>query len=271
MANTVDPKVKLDILTQDVITVAGAYSAPLSLFSRNFNATGTGSVRVKVASSAGTTNKNASTFGTGASKLDLVNVAVDLYSRDIHVTYEEYLNGMRLSDVIKAETEAFMADLIAKALKPTASLTNEVSASGNPVDGTIVKSALGKAKGRGHALVVDNESYINLLPSDALGLPLVNGSYGVEKGIHRIDFSADVASLSGVVANTNTVALAGGLPTMPQSEKMYNNVVPIGDTGLRAVFSVWFDEAAHTERASIKVLFGSELGDPTTGCKITKA
>jgi len=271
MANTVDPQLKLDILSQDVITVAGAYSAPLELFSRNFHATGTGAVKVKVASSSGSTNKNASTFGEGASKLDLVPVAVDLYSRDIHVTYEEYLNGMRLADVIKAETEAFMKDLIALALKPTAGLANTTSAGGNPIDGTIAKNALGKVLGTGHALLADNVSYINLLPSDALGLPLTNGSYGLDKGIHRIDFSADVASLTGIVANRNTVALAGGLPSMPSSEKMYNKVVPIGNTGLSAVFSVWFDEQAHTERASIKVLFGSALGDPSTGCKITKA
>jgi len=288
MANTFAPELVPDTIADSVLTVLSARLAPLSSFSTDFSLDPLHkhtTVQVPLASVSDNVRQDPTDFEVGNATLAAKPVVVTQFSKSWHITNLQLQEGFRIEQTAKANANRFADTITAMALEPLKTPGYKVY-SGNPVaeDSFGVaeaKQVWGEMFGPGpNSLMLARAYSANLMPSDRTWFDLNNGAYGFntiytnEIWQTTADLTTGAGSTVGAPANTvgfashpQAIALASGMPAnlaAPQGEFWSTQTLTL-QNGMSVQMCVWFSRQSRTVWASLDVMFGAGVGDPSAG------
>ena len=274
MANTIDTALIVDSVTQGTQTVLGKKLAALRLFSRDFSSDtkrASDVVQVRLATAGSTTQVNPTSFdGVGASTLDNAPVTLEHIYQEFGLEYSDIKNGIKLEDLIKVNLNAFAAKIWDKATAPI-TVANFGAATVTAADSAITPgSANAKAlwaavsKSDEKGLVTNAGVYANFIPTSLTSLPIAEGAYGFENGVHYASSFNGEAKLAAFACSPDALAVASRRVELPdESQYLVVQPITVDSLGITALWTVAYHKNTRKLVASIETMFGAAAGIKT--------
>ena len=274
MANTIDTALIVDSVSSQAVSVLGKRLAPLAAFSKDFSADVKRPgdvVQVKLATAGSTTLVNPTSFDSvGGSTLDNSAVTLEHIYQPFGLEYSDIKNGIRLEDIMRVNLNAFAAKIWDKF---TANITvaNFGAAVATQADSAVtpgsayVKAAWGAVSKSDEKVFVANSGiYANFIPTSTTSLPLQDGAYGFERGVHYATSFNGEAKLAAFAACPEALAVAMARPDLlDESEYLVVQNIDIPQLGMTVLHTVTSYKSSRKLVGSFEVMFGSNTGIKT--------
>ena len=271
MANTIDPVfIDKDVFAQELLMEATNALAPISKFSKRWDAREVGTVNVKFPRiGSGGTEVNPTDYVGGAATMNAVQVPVSEYSLPFEISNIELNNGIRLMDFAKTKLREYLQDIVGA----TTALMTEANFGATPgVDaGAFTVADLPKmavdAKGMDKVCILEPAQYAVVIPTNGDGLNPSKPAYGFQ-GVHMVDapLSADAKGFGG---GSSAIAIAGGMPAKwAEFANTENHLVIQTEIGLPVLLRIWTDSNTGKHFGNYVSLFGASIADVAAGTVI---
>jgi hypothetical protein len=285
MPNTIDSALISSTISEQAQTVLANRLAALNLFSTDFSAEvkkPKDTVQVPIASAAGSTSVNPTTFNsTGNSTLTKATVVLDHLYQPFGLDYVDIQNAIKLERLVKINLNA-LADRIWQAVTTPITTANfgaavvaPANAAANFAAGNLATlwSSISRSNSKG--LVLSPTLYSGIIPTATTGLTLDKGAYGFDQGIYYANQFSGQTRLAGFACSPEALAIASAAPGMDhiRDRMIVSDVVSIDGLGLNVYYNVWSDPSSRALVASAEVMFGAAAAvtSGTMGLIVTAA
>jgi hypothetical protein len=275
MPNTIDSALIVDSVTEATQTILAKRLAALGLFSTDFSSDVKRPgdvVQVALATAGSTTQVNPTSFNSiGGSTLDNAVVTMEHIYQPFGLEYADIKNGVRLDRLIKINLDAF-ADKIWEKVTTHVTTTNFGAAVSTGADSTFTVGSAGVkalwagvSKSNRKGLVANPGIYSNFIPTSTTSLPLQNGAYGFDNGVHYASSFSGVAKLAAFSCSPEALAVASAAPALEHiaGDLLVNQAVDMPELGMTAYWTVYSDKSTRSIIAAVEVMFGSAPGIKT--------
>jgi hypothetical protein len=275
MSNTVDTALIVDSVTEATQTVLAKRLAALNLFSTDFSSDVKRAgdvVQVALATAGSTTQVNPTSFNSiGGSTLDNAAVTLEHIYQPFGLGYADIKNGIRLERLIKVNVNAF-ADKIWEKVTTHVTTANYGAAVVEAADSALTPGSAGikalwaaVSKSDRKGLVSNAGVYANFIPTSTQSLPLVEGAYGFDNGVHYASSFSGQARLAAFSCSPEAMAIASSAPALDgiAGELLVNEAIALPNLGMTAYWTVWSDKTTRNIVAAVEVMFGSAPGIKT--------
>lgn len=271
MPNTIDTALIVDSVTASTQTVLGKRLAALRLFSRDFSSDVKRAgdvVQVKLATAGSTTLVNPSSFDSvGDSTLDNAPVTLQHIYQPFGLEYGDIKNGIKLEDLIKVNLDKFSAK-IWDIVTAHVTVANYGAATVTAADSALTPGSAGikalwgaVSKSDEKGLVANAGIYANFIPTSTTSLPIADGAYGFEKGVHYASSFNGEAKLAAFACSPDAMAVATARPDLvDETDYMVVQPVTVDSLGLTALWTVGYHKSSRKVVAAVEVMFGSAPG-----------
>jgi len=275
MANSFDSALVVDTVSSMVKTLLADRLAPLRVFSANFSdevKKAADTIQVPLVSAASETLVDPTDFSTlPVTSVGKVPVTLQHIVQKFHITNGELASGHKLQTLVRANMNKLAVKLWSLAITPiTTPNFGEATATPGEISPGSTKlqalwSAISKSPSKG--LVLAPEVYAKFIPTSTTSLPLANGAYGFDNGIHlATSFAGAVSGLDGFACDPDAIAIAAAQPVFEEaitSNFIVTESVVLPDLGMTVYFNVWGDTATRAIHASMETMFGAAKGNAT--------
>jgi hypothetical protein len=275
MSNTIDTALIVDSVTEATQTVLAKRLASLNLFSTDFSGDVKRAgdvIQVALATAGSTTQVNPTSFNSiGASTLGKATVTLEHIYQPFGLGYADIKNGIKLERLIKVNVDAF-ADKIWEKVTTHVTTANYGAAVATAADSAFtpgsaeVKALWAKvSKSDRKGLVGNAGVYANFIPTSTQSLPLVDGAYGFDNGVHYASSFSGETRLCAFACSPEAMAVASAAPALEHiaGELLVNQAVDLPNLGMTAYWTVYSDKATRNIIAAVEVMFGSAPGIKT--------
>jgi hypothetical protein len=225
---------------------------------------------VPIVSATGSTSVNPTNFEPGSSTtVGKATVTFDHLFQPFGLSVGDVGSGHRLERLIQINLDALADKIWSIAITPITTLnygaaTIVTPGSITPGSGYLATlwSAVSKSNRKG--LVVTNDIYSRLMPTSTTSLPLADGAYGFENGVHYAhSFTGAVSGLDGFACSPEAVCVASAAPAIDPSIRdkfTISESVLIESLGISVGYNVWGSTGNRQVNASLEIMFGSAAG-----------
>lgn len=274
MANTIDTALIVDSVSSTAVTVLGKRLAPLRAFSKDFSSDVKRAgdvVQVKLATAGSTTLVNPTSFDSvGASTLDNSAVTLEHIYQPFGLEYTDIKNGIKLEDIMKANLNAFAAKIWDK-VTAHVTVANFGAAVATQADSAVtpgsayVKAAWAAVSKSDEKVFIANAGiYSNFIPTSTTSLPLQDGSYGFDRGVHYASTFNGEAKLAAFAAAPEALATAMYMPVLPnEGEYLVVQPIEVPSLGITILHTVASYKNTRSLVGTFEVMFGSNTGIKT--------
>jgi hypothetical protein len=276
MANTIDAGLIAATISTKGKTVLANRLAALSLFSSDFSdqvKKPKDTIQVPLATATSATVLNPTAFNSVAgTTLAKATVTLDHVYQPFGLEYADIQNAIKLENLIQVNMDALADKIWALATAPItvvnfgAAVVTAADSAITPTSGDLAKLWAGVSKSRRRGLVTNAGIYANLIPTNALGLPLgTSGSYGFEAGVFYASSFNGVAKLAAFACDQSAIAVASAAPALDHVKGLMleSNSMTIDELGLTVYYNIWVDASSRNIIASFEVMFGAAKGITT--------
>ena len=275
MPNTIDSALIVDSVTEATQTVLAKRLAALNLFSTDFSSDVKRAgdvVQVALATAGSTTQVNPTAFNSiGGSTMDNAAVTLEHIYQPFGLAYGDIKNGIRLERLIKVNVDAFADKIWEKVTSHVtvanfgAAVATDSDANFTPGSANVKKLWGGVSKSDRKGLVTNPGIYANFIPTSTTSLPLVDGAYGFENGVHYASSFSGEAKLAAFACSPEALAVAAAAPALDgiAGDLLVNQAVDLPNLGMTAYWTVWSDKSTRSIIAAVEVMFGSAPGIKT--------
>jgi len=273
MANAFDSALIIDSISSMTKTVLANRLAPLRVFTQDFSSDvrkPNETIQIPIVSATAATSVNPTNFEPGSSTtVGKATITFDHLFQPFGLSVSDVANGHRLERLIRINLDALADKIWSVAITPVTTVnfgaaTIVTPASITPGSGYLATlwAAIEKSPRKG--LVVTPSIYSKLIPTNADYLPLENGAYGFDQGVHYASsFSGAVSGLDGFACSPEAVCVAAAAPAIDESIASLFQIresVTLDELGITVYYNVWGSTANRQVNASLELMFGSAPG-----------
>ena len=275
MANTINSALIVDTVSEYGLTKLANRLASLSHFTTDFSADvkrPADVIQVSLSTAGSTTVTNPTDFSTiGASTLGASAVTLAHLYQPFGLSYGDIQNGIKLERLVKINMDK-LADAIWAAATAPITVANFGAATVTAADSAITPGSdnlralwAGVNKADRKALIVNPGIYSQLIPTSTTSLPLSEGAYGFEGGVHYASLFPSEAKLAGFACSSEAVAMAAAQPdfSATQNQFLVSESLVLPNLGLSIFYNVWGDPATRNLVGSFALMFGANKGITT--------
>jgi len=272
MANTINSALIVDTVSEYGLTKLANRLASLSHFTTDFSADvkrPADVIQVSLSTAGSTTVTNPTDFSTiGASTLGASAVELAHLYQPFGLSYGDIQNGIKLERLVKINMDK-LADAIWAAATAPITVANFGAATVTAADSAITPGSdnlralwAGVNKADRKALIVNPGIYSQLIPTSTTSLPLSEGAYGFEGGVHYASVFPSEAKLAGFACSSEAVAMAAAQPdfSATQNQFLVSESLVLPNLGLSIFYNVWGDPATRNLVGSFELMFGANKG-----------
>ena len=276
MANTIDSGLIAATISTKGKTVLANRLAALSLFSSDFSdqvKKPKDTIQVPLATATSATQLNPTAFNSVAgTTLSKATVTLDHVYQPFGLEYADIQNAIKLENLVQVNMDALADKIWALATAPItvanfgAAVVTAADSAITPTSGHLATLWAGVSKSRRRGLVTDAGIYANLIPTNALGLPLgTPGSYGFEAGVFYASSFSGQAKLAAFACDQSAIAVASAAPALDhvKGAMLESSSMVIEELGLTVFYNIWVDPQSRNIIASFEVMFGAAKGITT--------
>lgn len=272
MANSFDSALIIDSISSMTKTVLANRLAPLRVFTQDFSSDvrkPNETIQIPIVSATAATSVNPTNFEPGSSTtVGKATVTFDHLFQPFGLSVTDVANGHRLERLIRINLDALADKIWSVAITPitTVNFGNAVvtTTTITPGSGHLATLWAAVEKSPRKGLVLDPTIYSKLIPTNADYLPLSNGAYGFDQGVHYASsFSGAVSGLDGFACSPEAVCVASAAPAIDESIGNLFQIresVTLEQLGLTVYYNVWGSTANRQVNASLELMFGSAAG-----------
>ena len=279
-ANTIDPALIPDVLTDTLITVIGKRLGVFSQFvtELNLGVQQRAKHQVKFAKVAPTTLVNPTTFTGGDSTIDNVEVTADLYVQAFHMGNVDTMNAFQLTDILQVNVQA-LAEKLASVMVSKLTTANFGTALNIGAAASFsvnnLPDILGNAKVKQwitRYLALDYSYIARLVPLNTLALNWAEtGAFDFTRIFTHNLWSGGAANLVGFAFTRQALVQLFGMPRIT-NESRYSSVSTASlENGFTVTMRTWYDEATRTTHANLDAVYGVEKADEDAGLLLVSA
>jgi hypothetical protein len=272
MANSFDSALIIDSISSMTKTVLANRLAPLRVFTQDFSndvRKPNETIQIPIVSATGATSVNPTNFEPGSSTtVGKATVTFDHLFQPFGLSVSDVANGHRLERLIRINLDALADKIWSVAITPitTVNFGNAVvtTTTITPGSGHLATLWENVHKSDRKGLVLTPAIYSKLIPTNADYLPLANGAYGFDQGVHyATSFTGAVSGLDGFACSPEAVCVASAAPAIDESIGSLFQIresVTVDQLGLTVYYNVWGSTANRQVNASLELMFGSAAG-----------
>lgn len=270
MANTINSALIVDTVAELSLTSLSNRLAALRHFTSDFSADvkrPKDVVQVALSTAGSTTLTNPTSFNSiGASTLGAAAVTLNHLYQPFGLSYADIQNGIRLEKILKINMDK-LADSIWAAATAPITVANFGAATVTAADSAITPGSdnlralwAGVSKAGRKALIVNPGIYSQLIPTSTTSLPLAEGAYGFEGGVHYANLFPSEAKLAGFACSSEAIAMAAAAPDLDSvgAQFLVREVVPVEGLGINVYYNVWVDPTSRNLIGSMELMFGAK-------------
>lgn len=276
MANTIDSGLLSVTISTKGKTVLSQRLAALALFSSDFSdqvKKPKDTIQVPLATATSATQVNPTAFNSVAgTTLAKATVTLDHVYQPFGLEYADIQNAIKLENLVQVNMDA-LADKIWALVTANittanfgAAVVTAADSAFTPTSGNLALLWAGVSKSRRRGLVTNPGIYANLIPTNALGLPLgTPGSYGFEAGVYYASSFSGQAKLAAFACDQSAIAVATAAPALDhiKGAMLESSSIVLEQLGITVFYNVWVDPQTRNIIASFEVMFGSAAGIKT--------
>ena len=272
MANTINSALIVDTVSEYGLTKLANRLASLSHFTTDFSADvkrPADVIQVSLSTAGSTTLTNPTDFSTiGASTLGASAVTLAHLYQPFGLSYGDIQNGIKLERLVKINMDK-LADAIWAAATAPITVANFGAATVTAADSAITPGSdnlralwAGVNKADRKALIVNPGIYSQLIPTSTTSLPLSEGAYGFEGGVHYASLFPSEAKLAGFACSSEAVAMAAAQPDFSATQNTFllSESMVLPGLGLSVFYNVWGDPSTRNLVGSFELMFGANKG-----------
>ena len=272
MANTINSALIVDTVSEYGLTKLANRLASLSHFTTDFSADvkrPADVIQVSLSTAGSTTVTNPTDFSTiGASTLGASAVTLAHLYQPFGLSYGDIQNGIKLERLVKINMDK-LADAIWAAATAPITVANFGAATVTAADSAITPGSdnlralwAGVNKADRKALIVNPGIYSQLIPTSTTSLPLSEGAYGFEGGVHYASLFPSEAKLAGFACSSEAVAMAAAQPDFSATQNTFllSESMVLPGLGLSVFYNVWGDPSTRNLVGSFELMFGANKG-----------
>lgn len=274
MANTIDTALIVDSVTSRATSVLGKRLVTLRAFSRDFSSDTKRAgdvVQVKLATAGSTTLVNPTDFDSvGASTLDNSPVTLEHIVQPFGLEYSDIKNGVRLEDLITVNLNAFAAKIWDKVTQHVtvanfgAAVATQADSAVTPGSSYVKAAWAAVSKSDEKVFIANAGIYSNFIPTSTTSLPLQDGSYGFDRGVHYATSFNGEAKLAAFAAAPEALATAMRMPELNDAgDYLVNEDILIPSLGITVKHTVAHYKNKRNLVGTFEVMFGSNTGIKT--------
>jgi hypothetical protein len=270
MANTINSALIVDTVAEMSLTSLSNRLAALRHFTSDFSADvkrPKDVVQVALSTAGSTTLTNPTAFNSiGASTLGAAAVTLNHIYQPFGLSYADIQNGIKLEKILKVNMDKLADALWAAATAPI-TVANFGAATVTAADSAVVPGSAqlkalwaGVSKAGRKALIVNPGIYSQLIPTSTTSLPLSEGAYGFDGGVHYASLFPSEAKLAGFACSAEAIAMAAAAPDLDSvgNDFLVREVVPIEGLGINVYYNVWADKSTRNLIGSMELMFGAK-------------
>jgi hypothetical protein len=275
MANSFDSALVQDSVAATALTVLQNRLAPLNAFTADFSSDvkkPLDVVHVGIVSAASTTSVNPATFEPAlATTVGKTTVTLDHVVQFFHMSVSDLAYGHRLENLFKINMHALANKIFSLAITPitttnygAAVVTTTIITPGSGHLATLWASV---SKSNRKSLIVDDDIYSRLIPTNRDLFEPGNGAYGFDNIYPVHDFTGAVSGLDGLAVSDLAIAIASAQPEVPDAVArlfMDRQTIALPDLGMTAYLNVWGSTSSRQVNCTMEVMFGASAA-LTTG------
>ena len=275
MANTINSALIVDTVSEYGLTKLANRLAALSHFTTDFSADvkrPADVIQVSLSTAGSTTLTNPTDFSTiGASTLGASAVELAHLYQPFGLSYGDIQNGIKLERIVQINMDK-LADAIWAAATAPITVANFGAATVTAADSAVTPGSdnlralwAGVSKAGRKALIVNPGIYSQLIPTSTTSLPLSEGAYGFEGGVHYASLFPSEAKLAGFACSSEAVAMAAAQPdfSATQNQFLVSESMVLPGLGLSIFYNVWGDPSTRNLVGSFELMFGANKGITT--------
>ena len=270
MANTINSALIVDTVAELSLTSLSNRLAALRHFTSDFSGDvkrPKDVVQVALSTAGSTTLTNPTSFNSiGASTLGAAAVTLNHIYQPFGLSYADIQNGIKLEKILKINMDK-LADSIWAAATAPITVANFGAATVTGADSTVTPGSAnlkalwaGVSKAGRKALIVNPGIYSQLIPTSTTSLPLSEGAYGFDGGVHYASLFPSEAKLAGFACSAEAVAMAAAAPDLDSvgAQFLVREVVPVEGLGINVYYNVWVDPTSRNLIGSMELMFGAK-------------
>lgn len=270
MANTINSALIVDTVAEMSLTSLSNRLAALRHFTSDFSADvkrPKDVVQVALSTAGSTTLTNPTAFNSiGASTLGAAAVTLNHIYQPFGLSYADIQNGIKLEKILKVNMDKLADALWAAATAPI-TVANFGAATVTAADSAVTPGSAqlkalwaGVSKAGRKALIVNPGIYSQLIPTSTTSLPLSEGAYGFDGGVHYANLFPSEAKLAGFACSAEAIAMAAAAPDLDSvgNDFLVREVVPIEGLGINVYYNVWADKSTRNLIGSMELMFGAK-------------
>ena len=270
MANTINSALIVDTVAELSLTSLSNRLAALRHFTSDFSGDvkrPKDVVQVALSTAGSTTLTNPTSFNSiGDSTLGASAVTLNHLYQPFGLSYADVQNGIKLEKILKINMDK-LADSIWAAATAPITVANFGAATVTGADSTVTPGSAnlkalwaGVSKAGRKALIVNPGIYSQLIPTSTTSLPLSEGAYGFDGGVHYASLFPSEAKLAGFACSAEAVAMAAAAPDLDSvgAQFLVREVVPVEGLGINVYYNVWVDPTSRNLIGSMELMFGAK-------------
>lgn len=270
MANTINSALIVDTVAELSLTSLSNRLAALRHFTSDFSGDvkrPKDVVQVALSTAGSTTLTNPTSFNSiGASTLGAAAVELNHLYQPFGLSYADIQNGIKLEKILKINMDK-LADSIWAAATAPITVANFGAATVTAADSAVTPGSAqlkalwaGVSKAGRKALIVNPGIYSQLIPTSTTSLPLSEGAYGFDGGVHYASLFPSEAKLAGFACSAEAIAMAAAAPDLDSvgAQFLVREVVPVEGLGINVYYNVWVDPTSRNLIGSMELMFGAK-------------
>lgn len=270
MANTINSALIVDTVAELSLTSLSNRLAALRHFTSDFSGDvkrPKDVVQVALSTAGSTTLTNPTSFNSiGASTLGAAAVELNHLYQPFGLSYADIQNGIKLEKILKINMDK-LADSIWAAATAPITVANFGAATVTAADSAVTPGSAqlkalwaGVSKAGRKALIVNPGIYSQLIPTSTTSLPLSEGAYGFDGGVHYASLFPSETKLAGFACSAEAIAMAAAAPDLDSvgAQFLVREVVPVEGLGINVYYNVWVDPTSRNLIGSMELMFGAK-------------